>query len=149
MSPENGLALHVLEAEFADVEATQTCVLLRIGRVVPGVQLVAAEQDGLDHVAALGDLTLDTQLLLQEGRQKGIQSVTAGLNDKVILVYKILTLMGDKKQPITRSSDARAWAFLKSSRSYSLVMFSSRGSLVLLCVCRCSCGPDGRRRNED
>lgn len=46
------------------------------------------------------------------------------------------------KQPITRSSDARAWAFLKSSRSYSLVMFSSRGSLVLLCVCRCSCGSD-------
>lgn len=66
VSPEDGLALHVFEAEFADIEATQTCVLFRIGRVVPGVQLVAAKQDGLDHVTALSDLTLDTQLLLQE-----------------------------------------------------------------------------------
>lgn len=31
VSPEDGLALHVLEAEFADVKATQTCILLRIG----------------------------------------------------------------------------------------------------------------------
>lgn len=67
VSPENGLALHVLEAEFADVEAAQACVLLGIRGVVPGVQLVAAKQDGLYHVAALRDLTLDTQLLLQEG----------------------------------------------------------------------------------
>lgn len=36
--------------------------------MVPGVQLVPAKQDGLDHVAALSDLTLDTQLFLQEGR---------------------------------------------------------------------------------
>lgn len=60
MSPEDGLALHVFEAEFADVEATQTGVLLRIGRVVPSVQLIAAKQDSLDHITALSDLTLDT-----------------------------------------------------------------------------------------
>ena len=68
VSPEDGLALHVLKAELADVEATQAGVLLGVGRVVPGVQLVPAKQDGLDHVAALGDLALDTQLLLD--RQK-------------------------------------------------------------------------------
>lgn len=68
VTPENGLALHVLEAELADIEATQAGILLRIGWVVPGVQLIAAKQDGLDHVAALSDLTLDTQLLLQEGK---------------------------------------------------------------------------------
>lgn len=39
--------------------------------MVPGVELVTAKQDGLNHVAALCDLTLDTQLLLQEGRQGG------------------------------------------------------------------------------
>lgn len=64
MSSQNGLALHVLEAELADVEASQAGVLLGVGRVVPGVQLVAAEQDGLDHVAALRDLALDPQPLL-------------------------------------------------------------------------------------
>lgn len=67
MSSENGLALHVLQTELADVEAAEARVLLGVRGVVPGVQLVAAKQDGLDHVAALGDLTLDTQLLLQEG----------------------------------------------------------------------------------
>lgn len=76
VSPENGLALHVLEAELADVEAAQTCVFLRIGGVVPGVQLVAAKQNGLDHVAALSDLTLDAELLLQEGRRERICSVS-------------------------------------------------------------------------
>lgn len=65
VSPEDGLALHVLEAELTDVEAPQAGILLRIGWVVPGVQFVPAEQDGLDHVAALCDLTLDTQLLLR------------------------------------------------------------------------------------
>lgn len=76
VSPENGLALHVLEAELADVEAAQTCVFLRIGGVVPGVELVAAKQNGLDHVAALCDLTLDAELLLQEGRRERICSVS-------------------------------------------------------------------------
>lgn len=34
-------------------------------------------------------------------------------------------------QGLTRSSEARAWALRNSSRSYSLVRFSRRGSLVL------------------
>lgn len=71
MPPENSLALHVLEAELADVQATKTRVLLWIGGVVPGVQLIATKQNGLDHVAAFRDLTLDTKLFLKEGRQEG------------------------------------------------------------------------------
>lgn len=67
MSAEDRLALHVLEAELADVQSAQAGVFLRIRRVVPGVQLVAAKQNGLNHVAALGYLTLNAQLLLQEG----------------------------------------------------------------------------------
>lgn len=67
VSPENSLALHVLEAELADVKSAQACVFLRIRRVVPGVQLIAAKQNCLNHVAALGYLTLNAQLLLQEG----------------------------------------------------------------------------------
>lgn len=70
VSPEDGLALHVLETEFTHVEATQAGVLLGIGRVVPGVQLVAPKQDGLDHVTALRDLTLDAQLLLRAGQNQ-------------------------------------------------------------------------------
>lgn len=31
VSPENGLALHILEAELADIEASQAGILLRIG----------------------------------------------------------------------------------------------------------------------
>lgn len=65
VSPENGLAFHVLEAEFTDVKASQTRVLLGVRRVVPGVQLVPAKQNGLNHVTALSDLTLNTQLLLE------------------------------------------------------------------------------------
>ena len=72
VSPEDGLALHVLEAELADVETAQAGVLLGVGRVVPGVQLVAAKQDGLDHVAALGDLALDTQLLLDRHKMSTV-----------------------------------------------------------------------------
>ena len=64
VSSEDGLALHVLETELADVQPSEPGVLLGVGRVVPGVQLVASEQDGLDHVAALRDLTLDAELLL-------------------------------------------------------------------------------------
>lgn len=67
MSSEDGLTLHVFETELADVQTAETSVLLRIGRVVPGVQLIAPEHNGLDHVAPLSDLTLNTQLLLQEG----------------------------------------------------------------------------------
>ena len=70
VSPEDGLALHVLEAELADVQAAEPGVLLGVGRVVPGVQLVAPEQDGLDHVAALRDLTLDAELLLLGAAQR-------------------------------------------------------------------------------
>lgn len=55
VSPENGLAFHVLEAEFTDVKASQTRVLLGVRRVVPGVQLVPAKQNGLNHVTALSD----------------------------------------------------------------------------------------------
>lgn len=73
MSPENSLALHVLEAELADVKSAQACVFLRIRRVVPGVQLIAAKQNCLNHVAALGYLTLNTQLLLQEGHISSCQ----------------------------------------------------------------------------
>lgn len=65
MSPKNSLTLHVFEAELADVQAAQTCVFLRIGGVVPRVQLVTTEQNSLDHIAALSDLSLDTELLLQ------------------------------------------------------------------------------------
>lgn len=64
VASQNSLALHVFEAELADVKAAQTGVLFRVGGVVPGVQLVTAKQDCLDHVAALGDLALDTELLL-------------------------------------------------------------------------------------
>lgn len=67
MSAEDRLALHVLEAELADVQSAQASVFLGIRRVVPGVQLVAAKQNGLNHVAALGYLTLNAQLLLQDG----------------------------------------------------------------------------------
>lgn len=67
MPPQNRLALHVLEAELADVQSAQASVFLRVGRVVPGVQLVAAKQNGLNHVAALGYLTLNAQLFLQAG----------------------------------------------------------------------------------
>lgn len=66
MPAQDGLALHVLEAELAHVEAAEARVLLGVGRVVPRVQLVAPERDGLDHVAALGDLPLQPQLLLRE-----------------------------------------------------------------------------------
>lgn len=65
MSPENGLALHVLEAEFTDIKSAKACVFLRIGGVVPGVQLIAAKQNCFDHVAALSYLTLNAELLLQ------------------------------------------------------------------------------------
>lgn len=70
MSPENSLALHVLEAELADVQAAKTCIFLWIGGVVPGVQLIPTKQNGLDHVAAFRDLTLDAELFLQEGRRE-------------------------------------------------------------------------------
>lgn len=60
VASQNSLTLHVFEAELADVKAAQTGVLFRVGGVVPGVQLVAAKQNCLDHVAALSDLALDT-----------------------------------------------------------------------------------------
>lgn len=64
MSAQNGLALHVLQAELAHVEPPQTGVFLWVRRVVPGVQLIAAKHDGLYHVAALGNLAGQTKLLL-------------------------------------------------------------------------------------
>lgn len=64
MPTQNGLALHVLEAELAHVETPQTGIFLRIRRVVPGAQFIAAKQDGLDHVAPLSDLALEPQFLL-------------------------------------------------------------------------------------
>lgn len=64
MSAQNGLALHVLQAELAHVEPPQTGVFLRVRRVVPSVQLIAAKHDGLYHVAALGNLASQTKLLL-------------------------------------------------------------------------------------
>lgn len=65
MSPEDGLALHVFEAELAHVEAAEASILLRVRRVVPRVELVTTEHDGFDHVAALRHLTLETQFLLE------------------------------------------------------------------------------------
>lgn len=79
MSPKNSLALHVLEAELADVKSAQACVFLRIRRVVPGVQLVAAKQNGLNHVAALGYLTLNAQLLLPEENISDVSNPTIPL----------------------------------------------------------------------
>lgn len=37
MSAQDGLALHVLEAELTDVQTPQTGILLRVGRVVPSI----------------------------------------------------------------------------------------------------------------
>lgn len=72
--------------------------------MVPGVQLVAAKQDGLDHVAALGDLTLDTQLFLQEGRQGVkllvIASTCATVQQKRLCQYAenwLLLVIQDRK----------------------------------------------------
>ena len=64
VAPQDSLTLHVFEAELADVKAAQTGVLFGVGGVVPGVQLIAAKQNCFDHVAALCDLALDTELLL-------------------------------------------------------------------------------------
>lgn len=64
VASKDSLTLHVFEAKLADVKTTQTGIFLRVGGVVPGVQLVAAKQNCLYHVAALGDLALDTELLL-------------------------------------------------------------------------------------
>jgi len=62
--PQNGLALHILEAELAHVEPPQAGVLLWVRGVVPRVQLVAAKHDGLYHVAALGHLAGQPKFLL-------------------------------------------------------------------------------------
>lgn len=72
---QNGLALHILQAELAHVEPPQAGVFLWVWRVVPGVQLVAAKHDGLYHVAAFWHLACQTKLLLympgQEGKGDG------------------------------------------------------------------------------
>lgn len=68
---QDGQTLHVLEAEFTHVEASQAGVLLWVGRVVPGVQLVAAKHDGLDHVAALRHLALQLLLHQAEDSERG------------------------------------------------------------------------------
>ncbi len=65
VSAQDGLTLHILEAELTDVQTPQTGVFLRVGRMVPSVELITAKQDGLDHVTALCDLTLQTKFLLQ------------------------------------------------------------------------------------
>lgn len=65
MPSEDGLALHVFETELAHVEEAEASVLLRVGRVVPRVQLVTAKHDDLNHVTALRHLTLETQFLLE------------------------------------------------------------------------------------
>lgn len=75
MPAQNGLALHILQAELAHVEPPQAGVFLWVWRVVPGVQLVAAKHDGLYHVAAFWHLACQTKLLLympgQEGKGDG------------------------------------------------------------------------------
>lgn len=51
--------------------------------MVPGVQLITAKHNGLDHVTALCDLALDTQLFLPEGRQDGTSMcVTGGFKEQ-------------------------------------------------------------------
>lgn len=65
VSAQDGLTLHILEAELTDVQTPQTGVFLRVRRMVPSVELITAKQDGLDHVTALCDLTLQTKFLLQ------------------------------------------------------------------------------------
>lgn len=72
MSAQDGLTLHILEAELTDVQTPQTGVFLRVGRMVPSVKLITAKQDGLDHVTALCDLTLQTQFLLQTTKTSDI-----------------------------------------------------------------------------
>lgn len=67
---KNGLALHVLQAELADVKAAEPGVLLWVRRVVPGVQFVTTEQNGFDHVAAFSDLSLHAQLLLDKSNHR-------------------------------------------------------------------------------
>lgn len=66
VSAQDGLALHVLQAELADVQASEPGVLLGVRRVVPGVQLVSTEQNVFDHVIAFSDLSLHAQLLLNK-----------------------------------------------------------------------------------
>ncbi len=70
VTSQNGLTLHVFEAELAHVETAEAGVLFGVRRVVPGVQLVAAEHNGLYHVAALRDLPLQPEFFLQ-GPMKG------------------------------------------------------------------------------
>lgn len=77
MPAQDGLTLHVLEAELAHVEPPQAGVLLRVRRVVPRVQLVAAEHNDLDHVAALGHLPGQTQLLLHRSGQEEMRAEQA------------------------------------------------------------------------
>lgn len=52
-------------------------------------------------------------------------------HNKTQKAFMFLTKTFAWVRSLTRSSDARACALRKSSRSYSLVRFSSRGSLVL------------------
>lgn len=65
MTPQYGLTLHVFETELAHVETAKTGVLFRVRRVVPCIQLVAAEHNDLYHVPSLRDLSLELQLFLQ------------------------------------------------------------------------------------
>lgn len=69
MPAQNGLALHILKAELAHVQPPQASVFLRVRRMVPRVQLVAAEHDGLYHVAALRHLAGQTEFLLYRREQ--------------------------------------------------------------------------------
>lgn len=73
------MTLHVLEAELAHVEPAQASVLLWVGWVVPSIQLIAPENNGLDHVAAFGDLTLQSKLLLLIREGKGAEGEREGL----------------------------------------------------------------------
>lgn len=85
MTSQNGLTLHVFEAELAHVETAEAGVLFGVRRVVPGVQLVAAEHNGLYHVAALRNLSLQPEFFLQ-GPMKGGRNtgLTGGNNDTEI-----------------------------------------------------------------
>lgn len=85
MTSQNGLTLHVFEAELAHVETAEAGILFGVRRVVPGIQLVAAEHNALYHVAALRDLSLQPEFFLQ-GPMKGGRNTgqTGGNNDTEI-----------------------------------------------------------------
>lgn len=65
VSAQYCLALHIFETELTHVETSQTSILLWVGRMIPGIQLITAKSDCFNHIAAFCDLALEPQLFLQ------------------------------------------------------------------------------------